>query len=91
MNLVAASEVKRRGLAVLEEHLKAGPVHVIKNNRPACVVLSEEDYADLLKKAHQEESQSLWSLLDYHHWEGKKSKKEIARQMKKERSSWKDS
>lgn len=32
----------------MDEALKNGPVHVIKNNRPQYVVLSEEDYLTLL-------------------------------------------
>lgn len=85
-----ASEIKRRGIAAIEEHLKNGPIHVIKNNRPVCVVLSEEGYASLLNKAHSEETTSLWDLLDNRPWSGKRTKKDITKQIKKERSSWKD-
>lgn len=47
MNTVPASEIKRRGVAALDEALKSGPVHIIKNNRPRYVVLSEEAYQAL--------------------------------------------
>ncbi|MBI3067404.1 MAG: prevent-host-death protein, partial [Betaproteobacteria bacterium] len=33
MNTIPASEVKRRGVAALDEAARKGPVHVIKNNR----------------------------------------------------------
>lgn len=89
-NMLPASEIKRRGVAALEEHLKNGPVHVIKNNRPACVVLSEKDYASLVNKAYVEERNSLWDLLDSRPWKGRRTKKDIDKQIKKERESWKD-
>ncbi len=85
MNTIPASEVKRRGIAVLEENLKHGPIHIIKNSRPACVVLSEEDYAALLRKA---ETTSLWDLLENRPWVGERKKNEIDKQMKDERDSW---
>ena len=51
MHTIPASEVKRRGVAALDEALKFGPVHIIKNNRPRYVVLSEEDYQVLASSA----------------------------------------
>lgn len=53
MNLVPAQEIKRRGIAAVDEALALGPVHIIKNNRPQYVVLTEENYSDLLE-AQQE-------------------------------------
>lgn len=47
-NTLSAGELKRRGLAAIEEKLKRGPVHVIKRNKPAAVVLSEEEFANLV-------------------------------------------
>lgn len=89
MNIIPASEVKRRGIAALEEGLKKGPVHIIKSNRSACVVLSEEDYAALLLcKAKPTSSVDLWELLQHRPWEGRRTKKDIMNQIKKERSSW---
>ncbi|MEK7261519.1 MAG: prevent-host-death protein, partial [Pseudomonadota bacterium] len=44
MKTIPAQEIKRRGLSALDKDLKEGPVHVIKNNRPQYVVLSEERY-----------------------------------------------
>jgi PHD/YefM family antitoxin component YafN of YafNO toxin-antitoxin module len=88
MNTIPASEIKRRGTAVLEENLKNGPVHIIKNNRPLCVVLSEQDYAALLQQTRRNEESNLWELLDYRPWEGTRSKKNIDHQIKKEREAW---
>ena len=48
MNSVPAQEIKRCGISAVDEALAQGPVHIIKNNRPQYVVLSEEDYRELL-------------------------------------------
>lgn len=47
MNTLTAAELKRRGMAAIEEGLRRGPVHIVKRNRPAAVVLSEADYQRL--------------------------------------------
>ncbi len=47
LNIVAAQDVKRRGLIALEEKLGDGPVYVVKRNRPVCVVLTEADFREL--------------------------------------------
>ncbi len=46
-NILTAAEIKRRGLAAIEESLRRGPVHLVKRNKAAAVVLSEEDYQRL--------------------------------------------
>ena len=48
MNTIAASELKRLGITAIEKLLVNGPVHIIKHNQPACVVLAEDDYERLL-------------------------------------------
>ena len=52
-NTLAAGELKRRGLAAIEEKLEHGPVHVIRRNKPAAVVLSEEEFAELVGSAER--------------------------------------
>lgn len=49
MNIIPAQEIKRRGIAAVDEALAQGPVHIIKNNRPQYVVLTEERYNELLE------------------------------------------
>jgi PHD/YefM family antitoxin component YafN of YafNO toxin-antitoxin module len=49
MNTIPAQEIKRRGIAAVDEALAEGPVHVIKNNRAQYVVLSEESYRELVE------------------------------------------
>ena len=47
MRTIPATEIKRRGISAVDGVKGAGPVHVIKNNRPAYVVMSETDYEAL--------------------------------------------
>ncbi|MDO5624167.1 MAG: hypothetical protein Q4G71_05715 [Pseudomonadota bacterium] len=49
MNTLTIADIKRRGMAAIEEGLRHGPVHVIKRNKPAAVVLSQPDYERLLR------------------------------------------
>jgi len=49
-NTVTAAEIKRRGMAAIEEGLRRGPVHIMKRNRSAAVVLTEEEYQRLTGK-----------------------------------------
>ncbi len=46
-NTLTVSEIKRRGMAAIEEGLLRGPVHIVKRNKPAAVALSEADYQRL--------------------------------------------
>jgi prevent-host-death family protein len=46
-NTLNIAELKRRGMAAIEEGLLRGPVHIVKRNKPAAVVLSEDDYQKL--------------------------------------------
>ena len=48
MSTIPAQEVKRRGMAALDEALTGGPVHVLKRNRATYVVMSEEGYQQLM-------------------------------------------
>ncbi len=49
MNTLTVAELKRRGMAAIEEGLRRGPVHIVKRNRAAAVVLSEEEYQQLVQ------------------------------------------
>jgi PHD/YefM family antitoxin component YafN of YafNO toxin-antitoxin module len=49
MNTVAAQEIKRKGISAVDEALKNGPVHVIKNNQPQYVVITETRYQELIE------------------------------------------
>ncbi|HEY6898478.1 MAG TPA: type II toxin-antitoxin system prevent-host-death family antitoxin [Rhodocyclaceae bacterium] len=47
MNTLTVAELKRRGMAAIEDGLRQGPVHIVKRNQPAAVVLSEDEYRRL--------------------------------------------
>jgi len=47
-NVLTVAELKRRGMAAIEEYLRRGPVHIVKHNKPAAVVLSEDEYQRLI-------------------------------------------
>jgi PHD/YefM family antitoxin component YafN of YafNO toxin-antitoxin module len=45
---IPAREIKRRGITAIDDDLREGPVHVIRNDRPSYVVLTEEQYRELV-------------------------------------------
>lgn len=53
MNTVPAQEIKRRGISAVDKALKEGPVHVIKNNAPSYVILTEDRYEDLIRAENE--------------------------------------
>ena len=53
LNVLRSAELKRRGIAAVEEALRAGPVHLLKRNSPAAVVLSEAEYNRLRRQAER--------------------------------------
>lgn len=48
MKTIAAQEIKRRGISAIDEALANGPVHIVRNNQPMYVILSEKDYENIL-------------------------------------------
>ncbi len=48
MNVIPAQEIKRRGIAAVDDRIAEGDLHVIRNNQPQYVVLSEERYQELI-------------------------------------------
>ncbi|WP_298267318.1 prevent-host-death protein [Geobacter sp.] len=53
MNTIPAQELKRRGMAAVDDLIAKGDVHVIRNNRPEYVVLTEERYRELVAEAEE--------------------------------------
>ena len=51
MNTIPAQELKRRGIAAVDGLIAQGDVHVIRNNRPEYVVLTEARYQELVAEA----------------------------------------
>jgi PHD/YefM family antitoxin component YafN of YafNO toxin-antitoxin module len=46
-NTLSVAELKRRGMSAIDEGLQRGPLHIVKRNKMAAVVLSEDDYLRL--------------------------------------------
>ena len=44
MNMIAAQEIKRRGMAAVDHLLDQGPVRIVKNNRPRYVVMRDTEF-----------------------------------------------
>ena len=53
MNIISAQELKRRGIAAVDDVIAKGDVHVIRNNQPQYVVLSESRYQELVAEAQE--------------------------------------
>ena len=53
MNTIPAQEIKRRGIAAVDDLITTGDVHVIRNNRPEYVVLTEARYQELVAEAEE--------------------------------------
>lgn len=53
MNTIPAQELKRRGIAAVDGLIAKGDVHVIRNNRPEYVVLTEARYQELVAEAEE--------------------------------------
>lgn len=87
MNVISAQEVKRRGVVALQEAAKRGSVHILKNNRPIGVFLSEAEYKTLAGK----QATSKTSLID---WmlnkpaTGKETADSIEKRLRDEREAW---
>ncbi len=48
MSTMPVQEIKRRGISAADKALTHGPVHLLKNNRAAYVVMTEEDYQGMM-------------------------------------------
>ena len=49
MNTIPAQEIKRRGIAAVDDLIAKGDLHIIRNNQPQYVVLAQERYQELLE------------------------------------------
>lgn len=87
-NILTAAELKRRGMAAIEEGLLQGPLHIVKRNKPAAVVLSEEEYQRLVQGKAPSAPGGMTAL----QWllsqpvSGKRSKSQIDARLKIERA-----
>jgi PHD/YefM family antitoxin component YafN of YafNO toxin-antitoxin module len=56
--------VKRRGIGVVDEMIGDGPVHVIRNNRPTYVIMTEAQYEELIEARREAELAGIREALD---------------------------
>lgn len=85
-NTITVAEIKRRGMAAIEEGLRRGPVHIVKRNRLAAVVLSEDEYQRLTRgRALPPPGMTAVQWLLAHATTGKRSKAQIDAGLKAER------
>jgi PHD/YefM family antitoxin component YafN of YafNO toxin-antitoxin module len=89
MNILTVAELKRRGMGAIEDGLRHGPVHILKRNRPAAVVLSEEEYQRLIQdKAYTPNGMSAVQWLLAQPAAGTKSKDTLDEELRAERGEW---
>ncbi|MBS1162747.1 MAG: hypothetical protein H6R03_643 [Burkholderiaceae bacterium] len=90
MNTLTAAELKRRGMAAIEERLRRGPVHLVKRNKAAAVVLTEEQYEQLAQGRRNAAVPGMSAI----QWLlsqpviGTKSRRQLDRELRAERASW---
>lgn len=89
MNTLPAQEIKRRGVKAIELALKNGPVHIIKNNVPACVVLTEAQYTQLsAPRPQQTKKDNLVQWLLQKKTLASKTREELDTLLTRERDEW---
>lgn len=64
MRTIPAREIKRRGISAVDDIIKEGPVHVIRNDEPCYVIMSEEHYRDLLEDHKEAETARIREALE---------------------------
>jgi len=90
VNTLTAAELKRRGMAAIEERLRRGPVHLVKRNKAAAVVLTEEQNEQLAQGRRDVDVPGMSAI----QWLlsqpviGTKSRRRLDRELRAERESW---
>jgi PHD/YefM family antitoxin component YafN of YafNO toxin-antitoxin module len=98
MSTLRANDLRRRGLAAIEQALEKGPVRILKRNRPLAIVLTEQEFQRLVdsesqaaagraeRKAEPGPMGAYDFLLSLP--PGNRTIQDIRRQIGKERTSW---
>jgi prevent-host-death family protein len=84
-NILTVAEIKRRGMAAIEESLRRGPVHIVKRNKPSAVILSEEEYERLTSGRPLVSGYGAVQWLIDHGGRGKRDKDQIDAELEQER------
>ena len=88
MNTLTTVDLQRRGITAIEEALAFGPVHIMKHNKPAAVILRESEYQHLIKTHSSKQNPDTASWIMNYKPAGSRSKEDIDRQIANERNSW---
>jgi PHD/YefM family antitoxin component YafN of YafNO toxin-antitoxin module len=64
MQTIPAREIKRRGIGAIDDLVKKGPVHVIKDDRPTYVIMDEAHYRELVEAQDETLRARLQASLD---------------------------
>jgi antitoxin (DNA-binding transcriptional repressor) of toxin-antitoxin stability system len=98
MNTLGARELRRRGLAAIEQALAKGPVRILKRNRPVAIVLTEHKFQRPVASgsravAGQADNQAEPEPMSAYDFllslpPGNRSIQDIRRQIGEERTSW---
>ncbi len=64
MQTIPAREIKRRGIGAIDDLVKEGPVHVIKDDRPTYVIMDEAHYQELVEAQEETYRARLQASLD---------------------------
>jgi PHD/YefM family antitoxin component YafN of YafNO toxin-antitoxin module len=64
MRTIPAREVKRRGIGAVDEMIDEGPVHVIRNDRPMYVIMTEAQYEELVEARREAELAGIREALE---------------------------
>jgi PHD/YefM family antitoxin component YafN of YafNO toxin-antitoxin module len=87
MKTLPSQELKRRGLAAVESLIEAGPVEIIKRNRPACVIVSVALFRELTGKRPAGRRRAV-SELFAQPARGHSQRKEVDAAIREERANW---
>lgn len=88
MNSLTAAELKRRGMAAIEEGLRKGPLHLLKHNKASAVVLSASEYERLTGVNRKFRGMTALQWLEKFPISGKKTKAQIDKELRAERADW---
>ncbi|THJ21632.1 MAG: prevent-host-death protein [Nitrospira sp. CG24E] len=47
---IRATEIRRRGISAVDKALKRGPVHVLRDNEPAYVIMAENQFREMSER-----------------------------------------
>ena len=50
---IRAAEIRRRGISAVDKALKRGPVHVLRDNEPAYVIMAEDQFREMSERYHK--------------------------------------